>query len=107
MSSPAGPLVPSPTLPEPVRHLLRDLVHEKTGIFFENGRIDAMFERLDPLARARKCRSYLDYFYLLKYEEGNEAEWRQVMNAFSVQETYFWREFDQVKVLVEEIVPAW
>ena len=30
-----------------------------------------------------------------------------MMDAFSVQETYFWREFDQVRALVEHVVPAW
>jgi chemotaxis protein methyltransferase CheR len=29
------------------------------------------------------------------------------MDAFSVQETYFWREFAQIRTLVELIVPTW
>ena len=29
------------------------------------------------------------------------------MNALSVQETYFWREMDQVRALVQTLVPQW
>lgn len=99
---------PQPILvPQPVPQLLRDLVHDRTGVYFEANRLDSMLEKLEPLARARGCRSYLDYFYLLKYDNAEAAEWRRVMDAFSVQETYFWREFDQIRALVEEIVPEW
>lgn len=89
----------------PVALLLRDLVHERTGIYFENERIDLMLEKLAPRSSARNCRTFLDYYYLLKYEDLGLEEWRRVMDAFSVQETYFWREFDQVRALVNHYVP--
>jgi chemotaxis protein methyltransferase CheR len=92
---------------DPVPQLLRELVHERIGIYFEADRIAMMLEKLEPRARARDCRSYLDYYYILKYDENGEEEWRRVMDAFSVQETYFWREFDQIRVLTDKIVPAW
>jgi chemotaxis protein methyltransferase CheR len=94
-------------VPEPVPQLLRDLIHERTGMFFEPDRFDAMLEKLQGRATAHGCQSFLDYYYLLKYEDHNEEEWRRVMDAFSVQETYFWREFDQIRALVDVIVPAW
>lgn len=93
--------------PDQVALLLRDLVHERTGTFFENDRIDSMMEKLEPRVQATRSRSYLDYYYILKYDEKGPVEWHRVLDAFSVQETYFWREFDQVRVLVEHIVPAW
>ena len=95
------------SLQEPVATLLRDLVHERTGIFFEADRIDMMAEKLEARALLHGCRSYLDYYYILKYDEKGPDEWRRVMDAFSVQETYFWREFDQIRVLVEHFVPRW
>ena len=37
-------------------------------------------------------------YYLLKYDEAAApAAWRQVMDALSVPETYFWREIDQIR----------
>ena len=50
--------------------LLRDLIHERTGVFFDNGRYDALRDRLAPLVVDRGFDSFLDYYYLLKYDEG-------------------------------------
>lgn len=87
--------------------LLRDIVHERTGIFFESDRCELLLEKLSPLAEARNCNSFLDYYYLLKYEENGFEDWTRVMEALSVQETYFWREMGQVRVLAEVLVPQW
>lgn len=95
------------TLQEPVSQLLRDLIHERTGVYFESERLDMMVAKLESRATQRGCQSYLDYYYILKYDENADGEWRRVMDAFSVQETYFWREFDQIQALVEHVVPAW
>jgi len=87
--------------------LLRDLIHERTGIFFETERLDQLMEKVEALAQARECSSFLDYYYLLKYEENGVEDWARVMDALSVQETYFWREMGQVRTLIDHIVPAW
>src|ERR1044072_7916608 len=87
--------------------LLRDLIHERTGLFFDNGKGDILTDKLSPLVIERGFTSLLDYYYLLKYDEAAQDEWRSVMNALSVPETYFWREVDQVRTLVEIIVPRW
>ncbi|MCA1614941.1 MAG: protein-glutamate O-methyltransferase CheR [Acidobacteria bacterium] len=87
--------------------LLRDLIHERTGLFFDNGKGDILTDKLSPLVIERGFTSLLDYYYLLKYDEAAQDEWLSVMNALSVPETYFWREMDQVRALVETVVPRW
>src|SRR5829696_4078334 len=87
--------------------LLRDLIHERTGLFFDNGKGDILADKLSPLVVERGFTSLLDYYYLLKYDEAAQDEWLNVMNALSVPETYFWREMDQVRALVESVVPRW
>ncbi|HKQ37535.1 MAG TPA: protein-glutamate O-methyltransferase CheR, partial [Verrucomicrobiae bacterium] len=98
------PFLPAP---EGTARLLRDIVHDHTGIFFETARISALLDKLEPLARERNCRSFLDYYYLLKLEGEVTGEWQRVMEALSVQETYFWREMDQVRTLVDVLAPQW
>jgi chemotaxis protein methyltransferase CheR len=93
--------------PEGVPLLLRDLVHERTGLFFEPDRTNLLLEKLRGRALLHDCHSYLDYYYILKYQEKGPEEWLRVMDAFSVQETYFWREFSQVESLVQFVVPRW
>lgn len=100
---PAGQI----SVPAGVPVLLRDLIHQRTGLFFEKDRLDTMIDKLAERAAAHECRSYLDYYYILKYEEKGPDEWLRVMDAFSVQETYFWRELAQIMTLVNVVVPAW
>ena len=94
-------------LPSGTETLLRELVHERTGIFFDPGKVDLLMDKLAPLVVKRGFNSFLDYYYLLKYDENAAEEWRNVMNAISVGETYFWREIDQVRALTQTIVPHW
>jgi chemotaxis protein methyltransferase CheR len=100
------PEAPPLSVPEGLPALLRDLVHENTGTFFDPPRFNIMIEKLSPLARERNCRSLMDYYFILKYG-AEDSEWRRVMDVLSVQETYFWREMDQIRALVNVFVPGW
>jgi chemotaxis protein methyltransferase CheR len=94
-------------LPEGAGILIQNLINERTGMFFDNGKRDLLIDKLSPLVIERGFSSYLDYYYLLKYDTAARLEWQNVMNVLSVQETYFWREFDQVRVLVQTLLPEW
>lgn len=86
--------------------LLRDLIHDRTGLSYDNDRSELLSDRLAPLVVARGFRSFLEFYYLLKYDDrSTEGEWRDVMNALSVQETYFWREIDQMRALTCRVLP--
>ena len=50
--------------------------------------------------------SFMDYYYLLKYPPTSRTTGSKVMDALAVQETYFWREIDQLRAVVDLIVPA-
>ena len=94
-------------LPEGTTALIQSLISERTGMSFENGKSDLLIDKLSALVIDRGFSSFLDYYYLLKYDASSRAEWLNVMNALSVQETYFWREFDQIRALVQTLVPQW
>jgi len=94
-------------LPEGAGALIQSLINERTGMFFDNGKRDLLIDKLAPLVIERGFSSYLDYYYLLKYDTAARLEWQNVLNALSVQETYFWREFDQVRTLVQILLPQW
>ena len=87
--------------------ILRDLIRERTGLHYENNKRSTLAERLSPRAMGRGFDAFIDYYYLLKYGPGSEEEWLHVLDALSVQETYFWREIDQVRALVDVIVPQY
>ena len=86
--------------------LVRDLVHETTGLYYGDDRAPQLVDRLVPLVLERGFPSLLDYYYLLKYDTAAAPEeWRRVFDALAVPETYFWREIDQLRALVTGVVP--
>lgn len=102
---PAGDGPKTLRVPDGIPRLLRDLIHDRTGIFFEDSRTDYLLGKLESLAQQRGCASFLDYYYALK--DNDHGEWDRAWEALSVQETYFWRETSQINALVDKIVPAW
>jgi chemotaxis protein methyltransferase CheR len=97
-----GPL----RIPDRTLELVRDLVHAEIGMTYDNSRLHFLRDRIAPLVVERGFDSLLDYYYLLKYDPGAREEWVRVIDALAVQETYFWREFDQLRALVDVIVPS-
>ena len=86
--------------------LVRDLVHETTGLYYADDRTAQLVDRLTPLVIERGFPALLDYYYLLKYDAAAAPdEWRRVFDALAVPETYFWREIDQLRALVSVVVP--
>jgi chemotaxis protein methyltransferase CheR len=88
-----------------VTTIVRELIHERLGLFYDAGHSDQLADRLAPLVVARGFDSFMDYYYLLKYSSDAD-EWGRVMDALSVRETYFWREIDQIRAVVDRIVPG-
>jgi chemotaxis protein methyltransferase CheR len=87
--------------------LLRDLIRDKIGMYFGEGRRDLLLDRLSPLVLERGFGHYLDYYYLLKYDPTAADEWQRVADALAVPETYFWREADQIRALANVVVPEY
>jgi chemotaxis protein methyltransferase CheR len=85
--------------------LLRDLIHERTGIYFDSSSVDLMMDKISNLMAERGMDSLTDYYYFLKYDGESSGEWSHFLNAISVRETYFWREMDQIRALVDVLVP--
>src|SRR5829696_4157785 len=87
--------------------LLRDLIHDRAGLYFDDSKLESLGEKLAPLIIERGFSSFLDYYYLLKFDaDAASDEWRNLTNALSVQETYFWREMDQIHALADHVIPA-
>jgi len=87
--------------------ILRDLIHDRTGLFYDDGKRQLLAEKLSPYAVERGFSSFLDFYYLLKYGPGEDAEWPKVLDTLSVQETYFWREMGQINALVNDVLPTY
>jgi chemotaxis protein methyltransferase CheR len=88
-----------------VTSIFCDLIHERLGLSYDTSQFAQVGDRLAPLVVERGLGSFMDYYYLLKYSDDAD-EWRKVMDALAVPETYFWREVDQVMAMVDCVMPS-
>jgi len=84
--------------------LLSGLIEERLGIRYDEPKFDILGDRIESLLSERGVPSILDYYYRLKYDERGE-ELPFLIDALSVPETYFWREPEHFRVLVDTMVP--
>jgi len=90
--------------PEEFR-LLRDFISGFCGLWFDDDSAYFLERRLQQRLRERQLDSFLDYYSLLLYGAEREEELSRVVDVLTTNETYFFREMNQLRALTEEIVP--
>jgi chemotaxis protein methyltransferase CheR len=90
--------------PEEFRQL-RDFISGFCGLWFDDDSAYFLERRLQQRLRERQLDSFLDYYYLLLYGAEREEELARVVDVLTTNETYFFREMNQLRALTEEIVP--
>src|SRR3954447_8337457 len=84
--------------------ILSALVEERAGLHYGSGDQEIFLEKVAVRAAETGFDSLLDYYYYLRYDPGGEAEIEKLIDALVVNETYFFRELQPLRVLVERFV---
>ena len=92
-------------LPDDVFRLLRDQIYRRSGIWFNDSSKYLLQKRLSPRARELNFDSFQKYFYFLQYDPRADAEFDQIFDLVTTNETYFFREPAQLQAFIEEIIP--
>jgi chemotaxis protein methyltransferase CheR len=92
-------------LPDDVFRLLREQIYKRSGMWFSESSKYLIQKRLSPRARELNFDSFQKYFYFLQYDPRAEAEFDQIFDLVTTNETYFFREPAQLQAFTEEIVP--
>lgn len=85
--------------------MLRDAIYKRSGLYFADGSKYLLQKRLSPRARELNFDSFQKYFYFLQYDPRADAEFDQIFDLVTTNETYFFREPAQLDAFVNEIVP--
>ena len=86
--------------------LLRDLIEERIGVWFDDRRLTLLADKVSEIVTALDLTSFLDYYYLLRYDENASLHWNALMDRLAVPETYFWRQHEQFETLASIVAPA-
>ena len=85
---------------------LIEYIYRKSGIYLE---VDKHYDKLVKYMSSRcselEFDSFRKYFYKLRFDDADGLEFQELMNAVTVNETYFYREVNQFEVLVNHILP--
>jgi chemotaxis protein methyltransferase CheR len=85
---------------------LAEYIYRKSGIALEG---EKHFAKLNSYVTQRCEKVQLDnfrkYFYKLRFDDKEGLEFQELMNGITVNETYFFREENQLDVLAEDLLP--
>lgn len=85
--------------------LIREFVAEEFGLIIDQNRLNYISSRLLPHLEELGLESFLDYYTSLKFSPRSSREQQKFISTITNNETYFFREDAQLRVLSENIVP--
>jgi chemotaxis protein methyltransferase CheR len=85
--------------------LLRDLIHEQFGLFFEDNQKDSLRTRLASRLTTLDLFSFEDYYRYLRFGPQREQELKRMISNLTNNETYFYREVTQLNAFAENVLP--
>lgn len=92
-------------LSEDVFRLLRDLIKDYCGMYFDDNSKYILEKRLSKRVKSHHLNDFRNYYRLLLYDKRRDEELSFIVDVLTVNETYFFREMNQLKALSEEILP--
>ncbi|MBF0409707.1 MAG: protein-glutamate O-methyltransferase CheR [Candidatus Riflebacteria bacterium] len=96
---------PKPTLSHKDFLKIRDFIYEKTGMFFDNQKLDFLEKRVFDRMKAVKAETPFDYLFHIKFGETAQYELQNFIETITTNETYMFREFEQLEVFANHCLP--
>ena len=92
-------------LEEDVFRLLRELIRDFCGIYFDDDMRYLLEKRLSRRVQYHHFNKFRDYFRYLLYDRNRDEELASIVDILTVNETYFFREQNQLRAFSEEVLP--
>lgn len=81
------------------------MIYKKTGILFEHNKKYYVQKRIEKRALIYGMEDLNEYYMMIKYAE-NFSEFQNLINELTVNETYFFRDFPQLRNFAEDVLPV-
>lgn len=91
-------------LSEDVFRLIRDIIRDYCGLYFDDSSKYLIEKRLSRRVMGHHLNDFRDYYRFLRYDRHSAEELSEIMDILTVNETYFFREQNQLKAFTEEIL---
>jgi chemotaxis protein methyltransferase CheR len=84
--------------------LLRDFIHERFGLYFDDNQKGSLRSRLTGRLSHLDLMSFEDYYHYLRFGPRRGEELQRMASHLTNNETYFFREQGQLRVFAENIL---
>lgn len=84
---------------------IRDEVYQKLGLYFENTKLSFIQKRIEKRMGQLGVKSFSDYAFMLRFGDKDGQEMQALANLVTTNETYMFREFDQLQAFADHCLP--
>jgi chemotaxis protein methyltransferase CheR len=85
--------------------LLKTKLKEYCGLTFEGQRDSYLRQKLENRVATLQMSSITQYYQHLLFADPNKEEWQNLINEVTINETYFFREKQQMDILLKTVMP--
>jgi len=80
------------------------LIYKKTGLYYESNKKYFVQKRIEKRAELLGMETLNEYYMMLKFTD-DSSEFYRLINDLTVNETYFFRDFPQLRNFAEDVLP--
>ncbi|HLA50164.1 MAG TPA: protein-glutamate O-methyltransferase CheR [Thermodesulfovibrionia bacterium] len=92
-------------LPTDVFRMIRDFISDTCGLYFDDNMHYKLEDRLNRRLKIHHMNDFREYYRFLRYSEERNDELQEIMDILTVNETYFFREQEQLAAFSKKILP--
>jgi len=83
---------------------IANFLHKNIGICLEEEKLKRFKRKIEDILIKNNIKTFNEFYHLIRFEK-DEKLIQELINAITINETYFWRENEQFEILTKEILP--
>ncbi len=83
---------------------IASFVHKQTGVFLEDEKLKRFKRKIENILIKNNIQNFSNFYHKVRFQK-DEKLTQELINAITINETYFWREYEQFVILCKEILP--
>ena len=84
---------------------IADFLHKNIGVFLEDEKLKRYKRKIEDIINKHNFQNFSLFYHKIRFQK-DENLIQELINAITVNETYFWREYEQFDILTKEILPS-
>ncbi len=83
---------------------IASFIHKQTGVFLEDEKLKRFKRKIENILIKNDIQNFSNFYHKVRFQK-DEKLTQELINAITINETYFWREYEQFAIFCKEILP--